>query len=150
VERGGIGGRSFAVEGGELLSGRVVAVPADPSSAAFPAVAALVTEGSDIVIPGVLVNPLRTGLYDTLAEMGAYIVFENRRDKSGEPVADLRVRSSALRGVTVPPQRVPSMIDEFPVLSVAAACAQGKTVMTGLAELRVKESDRLAVMARGL
>jgi len=138
------------IEGRPKLAGRNITVPSDPSSCAFLVVAALITKDSEVLIPNVLVNPLRTGLYDTLVEMGASIAFENAREKSGEPVADLRVKSSALKGVTVPPARVASMIDEFPILSVAASFAEGKTVMTDLAELRVKESDRLAVMAEGL
>jgi 3-phosphoshikimate 1-carboxyvinyltransferase len=149
-ERQADGSNVVIVEGLPALAGRPVTVPADPSSAAFLAVAALITKDSDILIPSVSVNPLRTGLYDTLREMGADLAFENPREKSGEPVADIRVRSSALKGVTVPPERVPSMIDEFPILSVAAAYASGKTVMTDLAELRVKESDRLLAIAKGL
>lgn len=125
-------------------------VPSDPSSAAFPAVAALLAEGSEIRIPGVCVNPTRTGLYETLLEMGADLAFENRREQAGEPVADLIVRSSALTGIDVPASRAPSMIDEYPALAIAAACAAGTTVMRGLAELRVKESDRLAMIAAGL
>lgn len=143
-------GHVITIEGGQKLTAQAVSVPADPSSAAFPAVAALIVPGSDITIPGVLVNPLRIGLYTTLIEMGADIAFENERIVSGESVADLRVRASQLKGVTVPESRVPSMIDEFPILSVAAAFAAGETVMTGLHELRVKESDRLAAMAAGL
>ena len=144
------GACSVTIEGNPVLTGRHISVPADPSSAAFLTVAALITEDSDIVIPGVCVNPRRTGLYDTLKEMGADISFENQKEKSGEPVADIRVRSSALKGVRVPEERVPSMIDEFPVLAVAASFASGDTIMTGLSELRVKESDRLAAIAAGL
>lgn len=144
------GSAAVTITGFPELLGHHVIVPSDPSSAAFLAVAALVTQDSDILIPNVLMNPSRTGLYTTLAEMGADISFENARDKSGEEVADIRVRSSRLKGVTVPPERVPSMIDEFPILSVAAAFAEGKTVMTDLEELRVKESDRLAAIAAGL
>lgn len=125
-------------------------VPADPSSAAFVTVAALITAQSDVTIQNVAINPLRTGLYTTLIEMGADITFENKREVCGEDVADLRVRSSQLKGVTVPAARVASMIDEFPILSVAAAFADGDTVMTDLAELRVKESDRLAAIYDGL
>lgn len=132
------------------LTARNISVPADPSSAAFVVVAALLTKNSDVTVPNVLFNPARTGLYDTLKDMGADISFENFRDVSGEQVADIRVRSSALKGVTVPPARVPSMIDEFPILSVAAAFADGKTHMSDLAELRVKESDRLSAIAAGL
>jgi 3-phosphoshikimate 1-carboxyvinyltransferase len=125
-------------------------VPADPSSAAFPAVSALLRPGSEVVLTDVGMNPRRTGLYDTLLEMGASIVFENRREQAGEPVADLRVTGGALKGVVVPPERAPSMIDEYPILAVAAAYAQGTTVMLGLKELRVKESDRLTMVAQGL
>lgn len=144
------GGKAITVVGWPELTGREVAVPADPSSAAFPVVAALLVEGSDIVLPGVGTNPLRTGLYQTLLEMGADIRFEHPRDQAGEPVADLRVRFSRLKGVDVPAERAPSMIDEYPILAVAAAFAEGTTRMRGLAELRVKESDRLSAMARGL
>ncbi|MDA8230812.1 MAG: 3-phosphoshikimate 1-carboxyvinyltransferase [Magnetospirillum sp.] len=144
------GGRAIRLVGQPELTGRPVIVPADPSSAAFPAVAALAVPGSDVRLTGVGVNPLRTGLYQTLAEMSADIRFENGRTEAGEPVADLVVRFSALKGVDVPAERAPSMIDEYPILAVAAAFAEGKTRMFGLAELRVKESDRLAAMARGL
>ncbi len=144
------GSNIITMEGNQPLTAKPVHVPADPSAAAFLTVAALITKDSDISIPDVLVNPLRTGLYDTLIEMGADISFENRRESSGETVADIRVRSSALKGVTVPPQRVPAMIDEFPILAIAAAFAAGETMMSNLAELRVKESDRLAAIAAGL
>jgi len=150
VEATETGGRAITVTGFPELTGRQFDVPADPSSAAFPAVAALLVEGSEIVLTGVGINPLRTGLYQTLREMGADLTFENRRDQAGEPVADLRVRASRLKGIDVPAERAPSMIDEYPILAVAAAFAEGTTRMTGLAELRVKESDRLAAMARGL
>jgi 3-phosphoshikimate 1-carboxyvinyltransferase len=133
----------------ELRPARLV-VPGDPSSAAFPLVAALVTPGSAVTIEGVGINPLRTGLLETLRAMGADIALANARDEGGEPVADLVARSSALRGVEVPAARAPSMIDEYPVLAVAAACATGTTVMHGLAELKVKESDRLAAIVAGL
>ncbi|MBI1219704.1 MAG: 3-phosphoshikimate 1-carboxyvinyltransferase [Rhodobacteraceae bacterium] len=133
------------------LRPQTVAVPRDPSSAAFPVCAALIVEGSDILVPGVSQNLTRNGLYRTLVEMGADIEFQNPREEGGEPVADLRVRfSAALKGVEVPPDRAPSMIDEFPVLSVVAACAEGTTVMRGVREMRVKESDRIDAMARGL
>jgi 3-phosphoshikimate 1-carboxyvinyltransferase len=122
-------------------------VPADPSSASFPLVAGLIVPGSEVVLEGVMLNPLRTGLFATLREMGAVIEELDRRDEGGEDVADLRVRGSALRGVTVPPERAPSMIDEYPVLAVAASFAEGTTRMRGLKELRVKESDRLAATA---
>lgn len=128
-----------------------VAVPRDPSSAAFPVCAALIVEGSDVLVPGVSQNLTRNGLYLTLTEMGAEIDFLNPREEGGEPVADLRCRfSGAMTGVEVPPGRAPSMIDEYPILSVVAAFASGKTVMRGVKELRVKESDRIDAMARGL
>ena len=144
------GGRAITLVGQPELAGRPVRVPADPSSAAFPAVAALLVPGSEVRLPAIGVNPLRAGLYRTLAEMGADIAFENSRIEAGEPVADLVVRASALTGITVPAERAPSMIDEYPILAVAAALAQGTTRMQGLGELRVKESDRLAAMAAGL
>ncbi|MDF1792672.1 MAG: 3-phosphoshikimate 1-carboxyvinyltransferase [Thalassobaculaceae bacterium] len=143
-------GRHITVVGEPDLTGRPVIVPADPSSAAFPAVAALLVEGSEITLPGVGTNPLRFGLFETLLEMGADIELTNRRIEAGEPVADLIVRHSRLKGIDVPPERAPSMIDEYPVLAVAAAHAEGATVMRGLDELRVKESDRLAATANGL
>ncbi len=138
------------VTGQTELTPSDVIVPADPSSAAFPIVAALTTPGSDITVTGVMMNPHRVGLYTTLMEMGGDIEVKNQRDESGEPVADLRVRSSALKGVEVPVDRVPSMIDEYPILAVAAAHADGTTVMRGAAELRVKESDRVAATVAGL
>ncbi len=125
-------------------------VPGDPSSAAFLAVAALIVPGAEIILRGLCVNPLRIGLYATLQEMGADIAFLNAREEAGEPVADLRVRHSALHGVDVPPERAPSMIDEYPILAVAAAFAQGVTRLPGLEELKVKESDRLSAIAQGL
>jgi 3-phosphoshikimate 1-carboxyvinyltransferase len=137
-------GRRITLVGQPELAPAPVLVPADPSSAAFPLVAALITPGSDVLLEGVMMNPLRTGLLTTLAEMGAAIERLDARDEGGEEVADLRVRSSALRGVEVPASRAPTMIDEYPVLAVAAAFAQGVTIMRGLKELRVKESDRLA------
>jgi len=127
-----------------------VRVPADPSSAAFPLVAALVTQDSAVRLRNVLANPLRFGLLETLREMGAEIAVESGQSAGGESVADLHATSSRLRGVEVPAERAPSMIDEFPILAVAAACAEGETVMRGLAELRVKESDRLAAIVAGL
>ena len=145
-----VNGNRIELEGGQKLKAQPVKVPADPSSAAFPVVAALITKNSDITVPDVMLNPSRTGLYTTLLEMGADITFENRRSASGEEVADIHVRSSKLKGVTVPAARVPSMIDEFPILSVAAAFAEGETFMTNLRELRVKESDRLAAVAASL
>jgi 3-phosphoshikimate 1-carboxyvinyltransferase len=144
------GERRVSVTGQPELKGADLTVPGDPSSAAFPAIAALLRPGSEVTIANVGTNPLRTGLYATLAEMGASIQFANAREAAGEPVADLVVKASALKGVEVPPERAPSMIDEYPVLAVAAAFAQGKTRMRGLAELRVKESDRLAAIATGL
>ena len=143
-------GRRVTVVGRPELRPRPVVVPADPSSAAFPIVAALITPGSDIVIEGVMTNPLRVGLVTTLLEMGAQIEALDRRVEGGEDVADLRVRASELVGVDVPAARAPSMIDEYPILAVAAAFARGTTRMRGLHELRVKESDRLAAVAAGL
>ncbi len=134
----------------ELIAGGEISVPGDFSSAAFPLVAALVTPGSRVTVPGVGINHHRTGLMTTLREMGADLTAVNERDAGGEPVADLRASASTLDGVDVPAERVPSMIDEFPILAVAAARARGLTRLTGLAELRVKESDRLAAIARGL
>ena len=125
-------------------------MPGDPSSAAFLVAAALIVPGSEITIEGVLVNPTRTGFYATLREMGADVAFHNEREEGGEPVADIRVRHSRLNGVRVPPERAPSMIDEYPVLACLAAYAEGETRMEGLAELKVKESDRLAATAAGL
>jgi len=143
-------GRRVTLVGRPELRPRPVVVPADPSSAAFPIVAALITPGSDIVIEGVMTNPLRVGLVTTLLEMGAQIEALDRRVEGGEDVADLRVRASELMGVDVPAARAPSMIDEYPILAVAAAFARGTTRMRGLHELRVKESDRLAAVAAGL
>ncbi len=143
-------GRVITLTGQPELRPQSVAVPRDPSSAAFPVCAALIVEGSEITVPGVSQNPTRNGLYATLVEMGADIAFENEREEGGEPVADLRVRFSSLKGVEVPPERAASMIDEYPVLSVVAAFAEGRTVMRGVKELRVKESDRIDAMARGL
>jgi len=146
----GAHGKRIVLKGRPELQPQRVRVPADPSSAAFPLVAALLIPGSDIVLQGVLMNPLRTGLIVTLKEMGARIEELERREEGGETVADLRVRASALKGVEVPAARAPSMIDEYPVLAIAAAFAQGTTAMRGLAELRVKESDRLGAVAAGL
>ncbi len=143
-------GRRIDLVGRPELKARPVVVPADPSSAAFPIVAALIVPDSDIVVEGVMTNPLRSGLLTTLLEMGADIALLDRRVEGGEEVADLRVRASALKGVDVPASRAPSMIDEYPVLAVAAAFAAGTTRMRGLHELRVKESDRLAAVAAGL
>ncbi len=144
------GGRRITLEGQPELEGREVVVPGDPSSAAFPLVAALIVPGSEITLRNVGLNPGRAGLFETLAEMGADITMTDRRDAGGEPVADLVVRAGRLRGVDVPAERAPSMIDEYPILAVAAAVAEGRTRMRGLAELRVKESDRLGGMAEGL
>ena len=140
-------GRRITLQGQPELEPANVAVPADPSSAAFPLVAALIVPGSDLILEAVMTNPLRTGLFKTLLEMGANIETLATRDDGGEEVADLRVRACALKGVEVPPERAPSMIDEYPILAVAAAFAQGTTRMRGLQELRVKESDRLAATA---
>lgn len=150
VETDADGVRYIHLQGQGELSGQTITVPGDPSSAAFPLVAALITEGSDVTIENVLLNPTRAGLITTLLDMGADIAFQNKRQTGGEDVADIRVRSSKLKGVRVPKERAPSMIDEYPVLAIAAAFAEGKTVMEGLAELRVKESDRLAAVANGL
>jgi len=140
-------GRRIALTGQAELHGVEIIVPADPSSAAFPLVAALIVEGSDIMLPDVMTNPLRTGLFKTLREMGASIEETEARSDTGEPMAQLRVRASRLHGVEVPPERAPSMIDEYLVLAVAASFAEGTTVMHGLKELRVKESDRLEATA---
>ncbi len=150
VAEEGDGASAVTVTGQPELTGRGIQVPGDISSAAFPMVAALIVAGSEIVLTGVGVNPRRTGLIDTLREMGADVAYRNERALGGEPVADLHVRAGPLAGVAVPPSRAPSMIDEYPILAVAAAVAKGTTEMRGLAELRVKESDRLAAMARGL
>jgi 3-phosphoshikimate 1-carboxyvinyltransferase len=143
-------GTAITVTGQPELTASAIDVPADISSAAFPLVAALLAEGSRVTLPGIGMNPGRIGLLHTLHEMGAAIEESNPRDAGGEPVADLVVRAGPLKGVEVPAERAPSMIDEYPVLAVAAAAAEGKTVMRGLAELRVKESDRLAAIADGL
>jgi len=150
VEKMPAGGRRVTVTGQPELSGHAVEVPGDISSAAFPLVAALLVPGSSVTLAGVGINRLRIGLIDTLEAMGAGIVLRNRRKTSGEPVADLVAHSSRLKGVVVPARRAPSMIDEYPVLAVAAACARGTTRLEGIGELRVKESDRLAAIARGL
>lgn len=150
VETASDGVRTIRLEGRGTLVGQTIDVPGDPSSTAFPLVAALIVPDSEVVIRNVLMNETRTGLILTLQEMGADIEVLDPREAGGEDVADLRVRSSALGGVTVPAERAASMIDEYPVLAVAASFAEGETMMTGLQELRVKESDRLAAVARGL
>lgn len=144
------GGFRITLDGRPELTGRPVRVPGDPSSAAFPVVAALITEGSDVTVRNVGLNPGRTGLFITLKEMGADIEFLDERVEAGEPVADIRARSSRLEGISVPEERAASMIDEYPVLAMAAATARGTTRFDGVGELRVKESDRLALVARGL
>ena len=144
-------GRVITLVGQPELKPQDIVVPRDPSSAAFPVCAALITEGSDILVPNIGLNPTRAGLYTTLQEMGADLTFENERVVGGEPVADLRARfSPEMSGIDVPPERAPSMIDEYPILSVVAGFAKGATVMRGVKELRVKESDRIDAMARGL
>ncbi len=144
------GSRAITVAGDAELRGAHVVVPGDPSSAAFLVAAALICPGSELVIETVLLNPTRTGFFETLQEMGADITVLDQRDAAGEPVGDLRVRWSALKGVRVPPERAPSMIDEYPILAALAAFAEGETRMEGLSELKVKESDRLAATAAGL
>jgi 3-phosphoshikimate 1-carboxyvinyltransferase len=147
VKSHGDHGRRIVLQGQPELEPAPVVVPADPSSSSFPLVAALIAPGSDLILEAVMTNPLRTGLFATLKEMGASIEAVETRSDGGEEVADLRVRFSSLKGVDVPAERAPSMIDEYPVLAVAAAFAQGATIMRGLSELRVKESDRLAATA---
>ncbi|HET7804088.1 MAG TPA: 3-phosphoshikimate 1-carboxyvinyltransferase [Pseudolabrys sp.] len=137
-------GRRIVLKGQPELEPANILVPADPSSAAFPLVAALLVPGSELVLEAVMTNPLRTGLLTTLHEMGASIEIADKRDDGGEEIVDLRVRTSTLKGVDVPAERAPSMIDEYPILAVAASFAEGVTRMRGLQELRVKESDRLA------
>ncbi len=150
IETDSDGVRTIRVQGLPDLRGQTLIVPGDPSSAGFPIVAALIVPGSDVTIENVLMNPTRTGLIETLIEMGGDVTIENRRISGGEDIADVRVKHSALKGVVVPAERAPSMIDEYPVLAVAAGFAQGRTEMPGIEELRVKESDRLAAVARGL
>lgn len=144
------GARHITVRGDAELSGRDILVPGDPSSAAFLVAAALIVPGSDVTIEGVLVNPTRTGLYTTLQEMGGDVTLLNEREEGGEPIADIRVRASELKGVRVPAERAPSMIDEYPVLAAISPFASGRVQMDGLAELKVKESDRLQATATGL
>lgn len=143
-------GSVITLTGHPTLQAQDVVIPADPSSAAFLVVAALITPGAEITLRNVLQNPARTGVFVTLAEMGADIEYINQRDEAGEPVADMVVKHSALRGVTIPASRAASMIDEYPILAIAASYAQGTTHMAGLEELRVKESDRLSAMVHGL
>jgi len=150
VSEDGANGRRILLPGGQMLTGTKVVVPGDPSSAAFPLVAALIVPGSRVELPAILLNPRRTGLIETLLEMGADIRIQNRRTSGGEEIGDLIVHHSRLNGVTVPASRSASMIDEYPILAVAAAFAVGETRMLGLEELRVKESDRLAAVAAGL
>lgn len=150
MESDAAGARRVTLLGQPELSAADVVVPRDISSAAFPIVAALIVRNAEVVLPGIGLNPHRNGLLETLIEMGASLDERNPRDVAGEPVADLVVRSGPLRGVTVPAERAPSMIDEYPILAVAAAFAAGETRMCGLSELRVKESDRLAAIADGL
>lgn len=147
----GAEGRTITLTGQPELRPQTIAVPRDPSSAAFPVCAALIVPGSDVLVPGIGLNPTRAGLFETLREMGADLTYENLREEGGEPVADLRARFSPdMRGIEVPADRAASMIDEYPILSVVAANALGRTVMTGVGELRVKESDRIDAMATGL
>jgi 3-phosphoshikimate 1-carboxyvinyltransferase len=143
-------GRHIRLAGGQALTGCAIRVPGDPSSAAFPLVAALITPGSEVTVEGVLLNPLRTGLFKTLIEMGADLTITGAREEGGEQVGDVTARYGPLKGVDVPPERAPSMIDEYPILAVAAAFADGETMMRGLGELIVKESDRLAMTVQGL
>ena len=144
-------GRVITLTGQPELKPQTIAVPRDPSSAAFPVCAAVIVPGSDVLVPGIGLNPTRAGLFTTLREMGADLTYENEREEGGEPVADLRARFSPdLHGIEVPVERAASMIDEYPVLSVVASFASGKTHMPGVKELRVKESDRIDAMATGL
>ena len=144
-------GREITLTGQPELRPQDITVPRDPSSAAFPVCAALITEGSDVLVPNIGLNPTRAGLFETLRDMGADLSYENMREEGGEPMADLRARYSPdMKGIEVPPERAASMIDEYPVLSVVAANATGQTVMRGVKELRVKESDRIDAMATGL
>ena len=150
VEEADDGGRVVTVKGQPELQAAPIKVPSDPSSAAFPMVAATLVEGSEVSLPGICLNPTRTGLFACLKEMGADLSIENERVEGGEPVGDIAIKASALKGIEVPPERAPSMIDEYPVLAIAAAHAEGETLMTGIGELRVKESDRLATVVAGL
>ena len=143
-------GWRVSLKGGQALTGTHVAVPGDPSSAAFPLAAGLIVPGSEVTVEGVMLNPLRTGLFETWREMGADLTVSNRRMAGGEEVGDVTARHSSLRGVVVPTERAASMIDEYPILAATAAFAEGATVMRGIGEMRVKESDRIALMAAGL
>ncbi len=143
-------GWKVTLKGGQALTGTVVAVPGDPSSAAFPLAAGLIVPGSEVTVEGVMLNPLRTGLFDTWIEMGADLTITNRREAGGEEVGDITARHSALKGVVVPEDRAASMIDEYPILAATAAFAGGVTVMRGVGEMRVKESDRISLMVEGL
>jgi 3-phosphoshikimate 1-carboxyvinyltransferase len=150
IERDGAGGNVIRLSGPQRLAPAEIEIPGDPSSAAFLVAAALIVPGSDILVRNVLVNPLRIGFYAAAREMGAAVSFENERTAAGEPVADIRARHSRLKGVVVPAGRAPAMIDEYPVLAVLAAYAEGETKMEGLGELRLKESDRIAAIEAGL
>lgn len=150
VETDAQGVRHIRLAGEAELKPQTIEVPGDPSSAAFPIVAALITPGSEVTVTHVGMNPTRTGIYKMLEAMGADLSYSNERIVGGEPVADITARHSTLKGIDVPPDVAPSMIDEFPVFFVAASMAEGRTVTSGLDELRVKESDRLALMAAGL
>jgi 3-phosphoshikimate 1-carboxyvinyltransferase len=143
-------GREVRLTGAQTLTGQAVVVPGDPSSAAFPLVAALITPKSNVTVEGVLLNPLRTGLLTSLIEMGAELTVANEREEGGERVGDITARSSRLCGIAVPPDRAASMIDEYPILAIAAAFARGPTILRGIGEMRVKESDRIALIAQGL
>ncbi|MCV0415679.1 MAG: 3-phosphoshikimate 1-carboxyvinyltransferase [Brevundimonas sp.] len=143
-------GWTISLRGGQPLTGTFVAVPGDPSSAAFPLAAGLIVPGSEVTVEGVMLNPLRTGLFDTWIDMGADLTIANRRNAGGEAVGDITARHSKLKGIVVPEARAASMIDEYPILAATAAFAEGVTVMRGVGEMRVKESDRIALMAAGL
>jgi 3-phosphoshikimate 1-carboxyvinyltransferase len=143
-------GWKVSLRGGQALTGAFVAVPGDPSSAAFPLAAGLVVPGSEVTVEGVMLNPQRTGLFQTWLDMGADLTITNRRQAGGEDVGDITARYSKLKGIVVPEARAASMIDDYPILSATAAFAEGQTVMRGIGEMRVKESDRIALMAAGL
>ena len=149
-EDDGSGGRYISIDGGQSLTPTDITVPGDPSSAAFPVAAAVMIPGSDICVRNVMINPTRIGFFETLKEMGADLTFENQRFAGGEPVADIRARHSVLHSVETPPERAASMIDEYPILAIIAAFANGDTMMRGLEELRIKESDRIASVEAGL